>query len=149
VQKCIFTFYLKFIERCFSVFYLYFLEHNAFTLTAKCHFRLISNIFSLVSSVIKLNTGPPTIWGLIIIKTRVISLCHHAQTNTGVGGAPHLLSIQQRELFTLGKSVLLTQTSNLLKVKDDWTPSEEQGTFSAVGLNVTPPFIYLVLLINL
>jgi hypothetical protein len=87
-----------FIERCFSLFYFYFLEHNAFMLTAKCYFRLISNLFSLVSSMIKLKTGPPTNCAFIIIKTRVISLCHHAQTNTGMGwGAPHLLSIQQRE----------------------------------------------------
>jgi len=34
---------------------------------------------------IKLKFGPPTNRGLIIIKTKVISLCHHAQTNNGVG----------------------------------------------------------------
>jgi len=67
----------------------------------------------------------------------------------GGGGAPHLLSIQQREQFTLRKSVLLTQTSNLLKVKKDWALAEDQGIFSSVGLNVTPPYIYIVLLIKL
>jgi hypothetical protein len=64
-------------------------------------------------------------------------------------GALHLLPFQQRELFTLGKSVLLTQTSNLLKVKKDWTLAEDEGLFPSVGLNVTPPYIYIVLLIKL
>lgn len=64
-------------------------------------------------------------------------------------GALHLLPFQQRELFTLGKSVLLTQTSNLLKVKKDWTLAEDEGLFSSVGLNVTPPYIYIALLIKL